>query len=650
MKKAVTYILILVLLAVGTAVVPVLLHNDVAFADTNATISGSGTTVHRGQTFTIDVTISDNEGLTALKLLLKYDSSAMKLVDATQGSALSQMTYWATNKTEWDNFNRGDGIGFLWDGAQPDKSNGVLLTLTFDSFITAEVGNYPVEITYDPENTRSNVGVPATPVVTNGNVNIQKGCYSVQYYNYDDTLLFEQDYNESDVPKYNGATPTRAEDEMYSYEFCGWKGKVSNESGVIKYVADYTLTAQSYVVRFYVDGETYRVAACDYNEEVDVTTRPSKQNYTFVGWFTDEACKQKVHSTLMPAHELSLYGYMKYNIREENIPEMVLSVAEWEGNTITIEAALTVNTGIAAMNLELDYDRTNLTFKGFQRGTAFSGALGFTNGGQIELGDDGYYRETTAGALSAQHFIFNFENSVDNSTECAMVLRMQFEIAAQAPAAVYEVTFKYDQSKDVSYINDAGELWYTVVDIVGAKIAKGEKDHWNEPAEGDPSVTVDVKSPVGLPVQTELVVHDVSSTSPLSPEYLANFLKSNQQIKNSYQISLEQDGVTVKPSNTLEVKIKLKDAVRNGETLALYLVSGDEFVFCQSSVVGDELVFSTDKLGTFAIVGSVPSTSNGDNGGGSLLWLIIVLIAIIVILLILLIIVAVRKKKKQQEY
>lgn len=657
MRKAVTLIFILVLFAAGAVFAPALLQSNVAFADASATIVCADVTVHRGQTFETEVSISGNTGLTGLMLTLKYDSSVMRLtaVRREEAGALNSLDYSATQETEWDSANNRDGIRFLWDGTAPDSSNGVLMTLTFDTYFTADVGNYTLTMNYVPENTRHDYQVPATPTVKSGKVSVTTGQFAVQYSDYDGKILFEKDYNSGDAPQYGGATPVRAEDEMYSYEFSGWKKEVSSDDNIIKFVAEYDKTPKEYPVRFYVDGELYKVTSCKYGEALDLSDKPYKENYTVVGWFTDKDCQQKLKSSRMPAHELSLYGYQKYNIREQDIPEIVLSVVGTSGDILTVEAEIKVNTGIAFMCLSLNYDRQHMTFRGFQRGSVFMGGFSFTNSNKIALGADGYYRETSGGALDVDPFKFIFENSMDSYESCGVLLRMQFELPSDAPAAVYEVGFDYDKTGDIFYFNEAGEIWFTAVDIVSAQIPKGAKDHWNEPAIGDADTIVDVKSSVGMPVNTELVVNLVSGSLPISPEEATSFLGGDKQIKSAYQISLLCDGVEVQPDGTLEIKIKLSDDVLSSKNIFLYSVSADgKLTYCQSNVVEGQLVFSSDATGTFAVVGSVASTvtppvGGGDSGGGSMLWLVIALIAVIVILLIVLIIVATRKKKNRDE-
>lgn len=54
---------------------------DQAFADSSSipVVTVQSKTVHRGQTFAVDVNLSNNEGLISLFLTLNYDSKVMTL-------------------------------------------------------------------------------------------------------------------------------------------------------------------------------------------------------------------------------------------------------------------------------------------------------------------------------------------------------------------------------------------------------------------------------------------------------------------------------------------------------------------------------------------------------------------------------------------
>ena len=223
----------LIMFVMSTGVISAIAH-----ADYTPIVTVENKTVHRGQTFTIDVDLTNNEGLISLYLTLNYDSSVMKLLNVEQGNALSSLTFTNTNtQTEL-----GYGVlpfNMLWDGRKSDNSNGNIIRLTFESFSTAEIGTYPITLTYDATNTNSEYGKPIAINIVNGSVTIIKGEFEAIYYDWDGTELYRKDYNADDVPSYVGNLPSRDTDKYYSYEFTGyWKGIVSDDKNVLKYQAD----------------------------------------------------------------------------------------------------------------------------------------------------------------------------------------------------------------------------------------------------------------------------------------------------------------------------------------------------------------------------------------------------------------------------
>ena len=97
-------------------------------------------TVHRGQTFELQIYLDQNPGLISLMLELEYDKSAMELVGIAHGDALSSHTFTTTN-TETEEGFLITPFRMLWDGRTQDKTTGVLAILTFESKIDAEIGN-----------------------------------------------------------------------------------------------------------------------------------------------------------------------------------------------------------------------------------------------------------------------------------------------------------------------------------------------------------------------------------------------------------------------------------------------------------------------------------------------------------------------------
>ena len=545
-------------------------------------------TVHRGQTFELSISLDHNPGLISLMLELEYDKTVMELVGVSHGQALKSHTFTTTNTDTEEGFLV-TPFRMLWDGRTQEKTTGVLATLTFESKVDAQIGEYSVSISYDKENTNVQYGKPCDVKIENGKVTLIKGAYRVKYLNYDGSLLYEKDYNENDIPSYIGKTPSRSTDERYSYEFDGWRGVVSDSSNVICYEATYKLTPQIYQVFFYVDGEYFNAFACSYGEFVDLSGIPSKKNYVFDGWYTDEALTQRAAAMQMPAHDITLYGTMKFNIREDLIPEITLSVDRIEEEYVYVAVDVTKNPSVSGLVLTLDYDRSALTFQGFERGDALA-SLQFDHTNT----DQGY---------SADPFKFYWEHTV-NTTDTGRLLMLKFKINKNALSGVYSVTVTYEPTTDAVYVNEFGVISYTKLNIIGAQIPIGKIFEWNDKIENVTDITVEC--PQGMPADTVLHIEIATANLNIPKEQIQSQIASNMEIKSVYTIELLRNNVKIQPEGMLTVKIKLTEAQMLCTDLRVYHVDDDKnMTFYESKVEDGYIVFETDHLSYWAIIGNV---------------------------------------------
>ena len=544
-------------------------------------------TIHRGQTFEVDVYLDSNPGLISLLLELEYDKSVMELVSFTLGDALSAHTFTTTN------VDAGEGylttpFRLLWDGRTPDASVGKLITLTFRSEVDAEIGEYPITINYDRKNTHVEYETPCDVQIKNGTVTFIKGEYSVKYLNYDGTVLFEKDYNADAIPSYDGPTPTRPADERYSYVFKGWRGIVSDADDVICYEADYELIAQIYQVFFYVDGEYFNALECAYGEYINMTKIPSQKNHVFDGWYADEELTQKVSSIQMPAHDVVLYGRMKFNVRENPVPEITLNVDKIDQDYVYVKVDVTKNPSISGLVLTLDYDRGALTFEGFERGEAFAGLqFDYTN---VDQG------------FTADPFRFYWEHS-SNTLETGRLLTLKFKINDEAEDGVYHVTMTYDYTTDAVYVDETGNLSYTKLDIVGAQIPIGKIHYWNEKIEN--VVDIIAQCPEGMPADTVLRIEVSTANLDIPKELIQSQVAKNTELKAVYTIELLRNNEKVQPNGHITIKIKLTEAQMLCTELYVCYVDADNNLTVYDSVVEDGyIIFETDHLSYWAIVGN----------------------------------------------
>ena len=168
-----------------------------------------------GQTFAVDVVLSGHEGLLDLYPTLFYDKNVMQLTGLERGDALSGLTFTATN-TDTEEGYATVPFNMLWDGTTVDRSNGTIVTLIFEIYITTPAGNYPITLTYDVENTNKGYQDPIAVDVRNGTANLVTGDFWAAYYDWNGTELFRKEYRDGETPSYEGTTPARQADECYS--------------------------------------------------------------------------------------------------------------------------------------------------------------------------------------------------------------------------------------------------------------------------------------------------------------------------------------------------------------------------------------------------------------------------------------------------
>ena len=115
--------------------------------------------------------------------------------------------------------------------------------------------------------------------------------YTVTWKNEDGTVL-ETDENVpyGTVPTYDGATPTKAEDDTYKYTFTGWDKAFAPVTGDITYTAQFSQELKGYTITWKVEGQedvTTIVAPGampEYPNGTPTKTGDAQYTYTFTGW------------------------------------------------------------------------------------------------------------------------------------------------------------------------------------------------------------------------------------------------------------------------------------------------------------------------------------------------------------------------------
>lgn len=115
--------------------------------------------------------------------------------------------------------------------------------------------------------------------------------YTVSFYDYDGTLLYETMVESGETAYYEGEKPTRESDEKYTYEFIGWSKPLDNITKNTSVSAQYKTEKQKFVVKFFnYDNTLLDVETVFYGEQAFYhgvqPTRDSEPDvvYNFNGW------------------------------------------------------------------------------------------------------------------------------------------------------------------------------------------------------------------------------------------------------------------------------------------------------------------------------------------------------------------------------
>ncbi|MBQ8100858.1 MAG: VCBS repeat-containing protein [Paludibacteraceae bacterium] len=124
------------------------------------------------------------------------------------------------------------------DMAAIDQSSGLVTALTPNKGGTISVKATAID----------GSGVTATRIITIAAVEQKEEpipvYYTIRFLNYDGTELQSKQVKEGAMPVYSGASPTKAEDDNYTYFFSGWSPAVVSASADADYTAQFTATAK----------------------------------------------------------------------------------------------------------------------------------------------------------------------------------------------------------------------------------------------------------------------------------------------------------------------------------------------------------------------------------------------------------------------
>ena len=185
------------------------------------------------------------------------------------------------------------GVLFYFDMVVTDEAAvGDVIPLSFnlaEHACYAPIGlNTPVSL--DDSAVNGSVTVIAAPV------------YTINFVNYDGSMLYTTTAAYGYTPEYVGDTPTREADAQYTYTFAGWSPTIGAADANATYTATYTEVIREYTITYYVNGEIYTTESYAYGAAVAAPTYAPEVGptyFTFSGWIVPDT---------MPAENLSVYA------------------------------------------------------------------------------------------------------------------------------------------------------------------------------------------------------------------------------------------------------------------------------------------------------------------------------------------------------
>ena len=114
--------------------------------------------------------------------------------------------------------------------------------------------------------------------------------YTILFKNWDGTILQSKTAYKDETPNYTGTTPTRPDDEHYSYAFSGWSPQIVAATADATYTAQFTTTNLYTIVFKNWDGTVLQSKKVKNGQTPQYTgetpTRPydEQYSYTFSGW------------------------------------------------------------------------------------------------------------------------------------------------------------------------------------------------------------------------------------------------------------------------------------------------------------------------------------------------------------------------------
>ena len=158
--------------------------------------------------------------------------------------------------------------------------------------------------------------------------------YKVRFINEDGSILQEETLDYGSTPTYKKETPTKKRTEEYTYEFDKWTPEITKVTSNQEYKATYKATKNKYTVTYINEGKEYHKETALYGNTIKNVENPTKEGYTFIGWYdiNDKKVNHPItvtkNITLYSKYEINSYKVSYYNEGKKYIDDQKINYGE----------------------------------------------------------------------------------------------------------------------------------------------------------------------------------------------------------------------------------------------------------------------------------------------------------------------------------
>ncbi len=175
--------------------------------------------------------------------------------------------------------------------------------------------------------------------------------YTIQFLNYNGSLLQSSQVEYGVMPEYIGTTPVRPSSAQYNYMFDAWTPEIAIVTKDANYTASFTSFIRQYKVTFLDwDGTKLSEQLIDYGTAATAPADPVREGYTFTGWDKDFS---NIQSDLTVTAQY-----------EQNKIYYTVTFLDWDGTELHVEQ---VEEGKDAIGPTSNPTRDGYTFIGWSK-------------------------------------------------------------------------------------------------------------------------------------------------------------------------------------------------------------------------------------------------------------------------------------------